>query len=74
MLHYPLTNSSLQEGSAVDTGRVTSKGQIRIPKRVRGEQRSLRELLSNYAKGRTVDGERLRKAFHNRAAAKYADR
>ena len=85
----------------MDTARVTSKGQVTIPKRVRnpmaiktgdrlafdldengdlhvspmrGEKRSLRGLLSDYAKGRRVDGERIRTALRERAAAKYAVR
>ena len=74
MLHYFLTNSSLQKGGAVDTGRVANKEQVTIPKRVRGEQRTLRGLRSNYANGRTMDGERLRTALHKRAVAKYAAR
>ena len=57
----------------MDTATVTSKGQVTIPKQARGEERLLKGLLSNYARGRTMDGEQLRKALHNRAAAKYAD-
>ena len=74
MLHYFLTSSPNHYGSAMDTARVTSKGQVTIPKQVRGEQRSLKGLLSKHAKDRTVDGKRLRKALHYRAAAKYAAR
>ncbi len=55
------------------TARVTSKGQVTIPKRVRNK-RSLRGLLSDYGKGPRADGERIRTALRERAAAKYAVR
>ena len=57
----------------MDTARVRSKGQVTIPKRVRNK-RSLRGLLSDYGKGPRVDGERIRTALRERAAAKYAVR
>lgn len=43
---------------------------------IRGTRPSLRGLLSDYAEGRTTDGEWLRTALLNRAAeyAKYAAR
>ena len=41
---------------------------------LRGEKRSLRRLLSDYGKGPRVDGERIRTALRERAAAKYAVR
>ena len=41
---------------------------------LRGEKHSLRGLLSDYAKGRRVDGERIHTALRERAAAKYAVR
>lgn len=50
-----------------------SKGQVTIPKRVRNK-RSLRGLLSDYGKSPRVDGERIRTALRERAAAKYAAR
>lgn len=85
----------------MDTAKVTSKGQVTIPKRVRNlmairtgdhlafdldedgslhvspirsKKPSLRGLLSGYAKGRRVDGERIRAVLRERAAAKYAVR
>lgn len=90
-----------QHSSAVDTAKVTSKGQVTIPKRVRDlmaiktgdrlafdldeegglrvspirdEKPLLRGLLSDYAKVRRVDGERIRTALRKRAAAKHAVR
>ena len=87
----------------MDTARVTSKGKVPTPKRVRnltaieieigdrpaldldkdeslqvspvrGAKRSLRGLLSNYAKGRKVEGERIRTVVRKRAEAKHAVR
>ena len=81
------------------TARVTSKGQITIPRRVRSlmaietgdrlafdldengdlhvrrvrsQDRPLRGLLSEYAKGERVDERRIRASLRRRAAAKYA--
>ena len=85
----------------VNIAKVTSKGQITIPKRVRSlmtietgdhlafdldedgslrvsrvrsEERPLRGLLAEYAKGEKVDEGRLRTALRQRAAAKYTAR
>ena len=63
---------------AIETGNrlafdLDESGDLRVSP-MRGEKRSLRGLLSGYAKGRRVDGERIRTALRERAAAKYAVR
>ena len=83
----------------MNTAKVTSKGQVTIPKRVRSlmgietgdrlafdldengglrvrrvrvQDRPLRGLLAEYAKGERVDQGRIRPTLRQRAAAKHA--
>ena len=63
---------------AIETGDrlafdLDENGNLRVSP-IRGQKRSLRGLLSDYGKGPRVDGERIRTALHERAAAKHAVR
>ena len=77
--HPPTIPKWVRNLMAIETGNrlafdLDESGDLRVSP-MRGEKRSLRGLLSDYAKRRGVDdGERIRTALHERAAAKHAVR